>query len=377
MSNGRASSPIGTPPTIGFPSGGGGSDGEGCAVIISLVLIFGIPLALLSFLHSKLGGAIFWYSGKMLLLTICITIIPTISASITRILLLRSFIDVFIFSLFLVGSLWIFNLSISTIWITYGVSVIAVLEFGGLLSKFNMNYTVAGIQRNTDDAIWSDSVAQIRKIVLYGELIYISIPLSMLSGTIVGMIRVSPPAETIKITILITLSVICIELFIIAIIEFVCMCHPFVYMKFSPSTELSTKINRACIIAEVRKIYLLDSIHSIVIFVGLSVIILKLANLTGSSTTMLLISLFIVLSFLFNQTPYIIGQSLMRRNLLHDVQGLRRAQALETLDKYAPLFPLARYITTISMSGTAGYFLFRFLEKIATDIIGKTIGKLW
>lgn len=337
-------------------------------------MILGIPIVALIFLYDYLGSELFWLCGKLFLLALCITLIPSISAALTNNIIFIAFIDILSFSLCLTGAFWLFKLPFSLHGITYGVGLIAVTEIGGLLNMSNINYTLVSLKQNSDAHLFHRSIEKIKKIVLYGRLVYVSIPLAILAGAITAMVRLSSVSETLRFTVIITLSVVAFGLLVITIVEFVGMSHPFTYMSFSEEIDLKRKLDQAYTITEIRKIYLLDSIHNIILVVSITMVVLHLSHVTFLDSIEMLIPLFIILLFLFNQLPYVIGQSLMRRKLLSKIQGLKKAELLEIMDKYMPLFPKGRYITTLMMSGTAGYYIFKSLEKVLLDILGKVLG---
>ena len=64
---------------------------------------------------------------------------------------------------------------------------------------------------------------------------------------------------------------------------------------------------------------------------------------------------------MFNQLPYMIGQSRLRREVLKNYRNAKRVDMEEELKKYAPLFPkwdfLINSVSPVSAGGFA-YFLF-------------------
>jgi len=365
----QASSPLTTAPTVRYS--GGGSNGDFWVAVISLAIIIGLPLLALSFLYDHLGAEVFWHSAKMLFIALILSIIPSLSVPLTENLLLRTLLDVVLFSVFLYGALWLLNISLSGLWIAYTVGIIALLQVGGLFTQINMNYTIHSLKKNHDSHLWEEMLVKVRQIVKCGKILFISIPVVVVIGTVVGMVRASPPDETLNITVLLVTGVVCIELLIISILEFFHMSDPLVHISLPKGINLGRKIDLGCTLTEVRKLFLLDAIHCVILAVGLIAIVLKIYKVTDISMTVLLLSLFVVLSFAFNQVPYITGQFLMRRKLLFGYQGIERAKAMETLEKYAPLFPTTRYMGALTMTGTAGFFLFRILEGLIVEAFGK------
>ena len=109
-------------------------------------------------------------------------------------------------------------------------------------------------------------------------------------------------------------------------------------------------LDLACIVADLRKVYLYDAVHNVILLVAFAAIV---AGLWGISIDIKrLVASLVGLSLLFNQLPYVLGQSAFHEKVLERYEGVKRAEMAEKLKKYAPLFPKSDFLATLFMTGT-------------------------
>jgi hypothetical protein len=140
----------------------------------------------------------------------------------------------------------------------------------------------------------------------------------------------------------------------------------------SPESE-SLAIDGACVAADVRKLFLYNQYQQLAVAIALATLLWHFASRPMPVAALILI--FLSGAVLAAQIPYIIGQQRAHDEALGDLQGVKREEVREKLAKYCPVFPGRESLLALSMSGTAGGFLFKALEKIMTELLAPLAGQ--
>lgn len=364
------------------------------------VVIF---LASLIIIAGVFGRPRLVFCVQMALFTASIYIVPTVVHRLTQGQgrLAKILLETTLFmSLLIAFSLWLFGRDGLGFWIAYAVGLILVLEAGSNLMERYMLMTVERVSR-TESLSCLQSDAEAAEKMFRGELVlYISVPLGLTFGTIVGLIA----NWTIQITVVFSVQIV-LALASLVLIGF--LIGAFVRMSDSqfkeakvtspriekagetegilrklgkalrflvPPLESSNKQDQeqrdlylAYVITDLRKLYLYDSLHNIILVVSFAAIILKFRNI-GVDTKWILATL-IGLGFILGQLPYIIGQSLLHEKILDRYEGMQRADLVHKLKKNAPLFPTIDFMAALFTTGTAGSVVYYLLDQIVKDTL--------
>jgi hypothetical protein len=110
-----------------------------------------------------------------------------------------------------------------------------------------------------------------------------------------------------------------------------------------------------------RKIYLFDSLHNALLLMAFVGVVLSLANVNITLTRVIL-SL-IVVTLVFCQLPFSVGQTRLHRQILWRVKGSQEAEVRKKLEAAAPRFPAFQLLSSLATTGT-GSLLYFLLEEV-------------
>ena len=105
-------------------------------------------------------------------------------------------------------------------------------------------------------------------------------------------------------------------------------------------------------VTNVRKAYLYDALHNLTLLAAFIAIILVLWG--TAVDTKLFVAGAVAGAFVFNQLPYMIGQSQLRNEVLKNYRNSKRVDMEEELKKYAALFPKWDFASVLISPLTAG-----------------------
>lgn len=342
--------------------------------------LYGLCLALFYLIISIFSE---FFAIKMFLLSFIVIYIPTfsnilnqrifhfsnINQRISRIL----FETIFFMVLILFFYLWSIGPIIFSVWIIYALILILLLEIG---SHFVDLYNTTIQNRLSNNSLWeklSKDVEIINKMIHDEPIMYISIPLGLIIGTLVGIVLKWTPQLSIIFSIQIILILASIVIIYFLLISFKRMSQSlyqnekFISLRKYSHDQDNEYLELANMIAELRKIYLYDAMHNVFLFIGFLAILLNLTGVTFN-IRLLVINAFLM-SFLFNQLPYVIGQKSLHNKILENYKGIERADIAEKLKKYSPLYPTSDFLTTLITSGTAGGLIYYSLYQIVENFI--------
>lgn len=361
-------------------------------VIITLY-IFLLCAAVLSW---WIGSSDLLFIAQMGLLTTTLCLIPTVAYLLVgeRRIVARVIVETLLFVALLLGfSLWVFGTAVLRIWIAYAVTVILLLEAGGHMIQW---YLVSTLERLSTSVLFTgvQSASRALERMFHREtILYVSVPLGLIIGTTIGLIRTQSSQAIIILSLQLVLLMASFILLCFLIYAFVRITDPLFVRTSTSLPEISEERLRggagpsgkvfrvvapisqpdtvdqkqrdfdlASVVTDLRKIYLYDALHNLILIVAFVATMLVLWGVTID------IRLFIVGAvggaFVFNQLPYMIGQSRLRREVLKNYRNAKRVDMEEELKKYAPLFPkwdfLINSVSPLSAGGFA-YFLFTSL----------------
>jgi hypothetical protein len=357
--------PIGVPPTpiLGLP-----------------LLLFVIVLPLLSIgwlIQNNFGGVI-----QIILLTITICITPTITHLFTqkKSRIARSLLESFLFIGLLLGfSLWMFGLSSLGFWIIPSILLILVVEIGSNIIEIYKISTLEHLSKEITFENVKDKANEIEQLFKNEVAIYSSVPLGLLLGTIVGIIYHHSHFEMVVFSFKIVLIIASNILIYFLCISFERMSDSLfkesdisspklkkeqkgilglfakLYKLIVPSQDDSRQKDRdielACIVSDLRKIYLYDAIHNGLLLIIVGIIIAQLYGINFINQKLLIIAFILALLFIFivfNLLPYSIGQASLHNQILKKYKGKERIAMLEKLRRHSPLLPLQSFVSRFS-----------------------------
>lgn len=358
-------------------------------VIVLLIMVWILFLVFLGWLQSRLPFTI-----KTLLLMVLICFAPIASVEwfskrrVSRVVV-ETLMVIAVVSLFLWSE---FGSQPIGTWILYTALIVFVLQVGSHVIEYYKDDSIARLSG------WSEhweflkgNTFVVNQVFRRQQITYLSVPLGFLVGLQVGLVQGYSNAATVAACLIAILLLASISLVYFLINSFLRMIDPiFVTQPVSapvvqPSVpagkvmrlllglhieivvppdpeekheERDLELSHAATI--LRKIYLFDSIHNVVLvsaFVGV-----MLSFLEVRPTTLQIVLGLLVVTFLFCQVPYSVGQMRLHRKVLRRFRGIKEVELSEKLGKVAPRFPAFQLLTSLATSGT-GSFLYYLLEE--------------
>lgn len=384
--------------------------------LTSKVLLFGIVVFLLIgfglwifiTLSSPLAGWVnttrFLFAGQMILLTIAVCLTPTIAHLVTqqRGRVARVIVETLLFVALLLGfGWWMFGFGAFGFWIAYAVVLILLLEVGShlieqykiaILKRLSRNVSLKGLQNN----------AKAIERMFHRELIlYISVPLGLIAGTTVGLVRGHTAQTVIVFCLQLVLLLASLVLFYFLVYAFVRMSDPlykisqvsspqivdeqmsahlgffsklsrilrFLVPSAKPETEnqVQKDLDLAYMVSSLRKVYLYDAMHNVILLVAFMAVVVSLWGVAIDPKW--LIGSLIGLALVFNQLPYVVGQSRLHEKVLEQYEGVEHGEVAAQLKKYSPLFPTFDHLTALFATGTAGGLVYFLLDQFVKNTL--------
>ncbi len=347
------------------------------------------------------GGNSLVFVSQMMFLIAAICLIPFISHQLTKRwgVMAYIFVESLLFIVLILGfNLWVFGTSNVGMWIGYVIVFILLLEIGASIVEWYKNITLKRFVRsNSQDNL--QMYAKTFEKMFHNELIlYISVPLGLLIGAIIGLIRNWSSKVTILLCLQLVFLLAAFLLLYFLVAAFQRMSNPMfetsqesstevieedsgsffyqfrkVIKVFIPSQETSvgdheqTDIDIAYMISDLRKMYLYNAVHNVILLI---VFIAFALNLSGFIVkTKWLLSGLIGSSLIFNQLPYMIGQLRLHDRVLERFEGVKRSEIAEKLKKYAPFFPKVDFLSALFTAGTAGGVLYFLLDQFVKNTL--------
>jgi hypothetical protein len=318
-------------------------------VLLGIGLLLGGLLYVIPVVGQWRSKAEFILAGQMTLVTVVVCLTPTAAHLFTKQhgRVARVIVETLLLvSLFLSFAWWLFGTAILGIGIAYAIVLILLLEIGSHLVE---RYKVVILRRLSHHAPFRslrDDAEVINRMFLREQALYISVPLGLIAGTIVGLGRRQTPQ---------TIVVLCLQLVLLlaSVVLFSFLLYTFARMS-DPLFKTSHKydLDLACMVSDLRKVYLYDAMHNVILLVAFVAIVVRLWGISIDAKW--LIAGLIGLSLVFNQLPYLIGQARLHEKVLERYEGLKRAEIDEKLKKHAPLFPTFDFLAALFITGTGG-----------------------
>jgi hypothetical protein len=347
------------------------------------------------------GSAGLLFASQIVLLTVAVCLTPTIAHHLTKRWgrVARVVLETTLFTALLLGfGVWLFGVAVVGVWIIYTIVLILILEAGSHLIE---RYKVITLNRLSRSVAFKNlqSDAEAVERMFHNELtLYIPVPLGLIVGTIVGLIRNQRPQEIIVFCLQLVLLLVSLVLIYFLLVAFSRLSDSMFRTSHVPSPRVSEEkrdgllghigkvfrllvprpksekedqeqndLDLACMVTDLRKVYLYDAMHNVILLVAFIAVALSLWNIVID--TKWLISSLIALGLVVNQLPFVIGQSALHEKVLERYEGLKRSEMAEKLKKHAPLFPTLDFLAALFTTGTAGGVLYFLLDQFMKEAL--------
>ena len=302
-------------------------------------------------------------------------------------------------SLFVAFSYWVFGSRGLGSWIGYAAALTLILEIGSRLVERYVQATLNRIIRNVS---YRDLMTDARSVekMFRGELVlYLPVPAGLVIGTVVALLENWGPSAALRFSIELVLALASLVLLFFLITAFARMTDALfredavssvslaegpvrsgalgslgkIFRFFVPSPQVDQDgqeqkdLSLAYMISDLRKAYLYDSAHNVILLVSFAFIMAAMSKISiGIQWVVLAL---VGLGFIFGQLPYIIGQSLLHEKILDRYEGVKRAEVAEQLRKNAPLFPTVYFLAALFTTGTAGGLLYFLMDQFLRNAL--------
>lgn len=346
-------------------------------IVFGFLLFSGIGVVL----SKIIGSTLLLFLSQMTLVATLICFTPTLTYWITKRrdwmmhVLLESFLFV---SLFLLFSLWLFGISSVGIWIFYAAALIIFIEAGSYAIDWQKDAVLKRLAKGVSFRNLQTDASAIEMTFRQERILYFSVPLGLLVGTIIGFVQ----RQILNLIILTCLQYVLILSSLVLLyflaIGFRRMCNPLYATSHVPSPELIVKnregtawlleivapptsqalsqkgLDLAHDVSDLRSIYKYDALHNTLLIVLFTNTVL---NMHGIKLSFIWLILAILASaFLCGDLPYAIGQHLLHEKVLEQYTGTEHSEK-KKLEEYAPLFPPLALLAGLTTAATIGGFL--------------------
>jgi hypothetical protein len=368
-------------------------------VVLSLLalLLIGVVTSAFYLLFSWRSGAGVLLFSQMALLTITVCVTPTVAHHLTKRSgrVARVILETLLFASLLLGfGTWLLGNVAFGGWIIYAFVLILLLEVG---SHFVEHYKVISLNRLVRSVSFKnirDDTETFEKMFRSELALYISVPIGLIVGTAIGLDRNLTLEAILALCLQIVLLLASLVLLFFLVYAFARMKDPLFrttqvsspnisdeWMKESESffrkigkvlsflvppskpesqDQVQKDLDMAYMVANLRKVYLYDAVHNVVLLVAFAAVVIGLWGIPIDAKWLL--ASLVGLSLLFNQLPYVLGQSALHEKILDRYEGTKRADISEKLKKYSPLFPSSDFLAALFTTGTAGGVLYFLLD---------------
>lgn len=370
------------------------------AIFIGIGLLVGLSLLLFNWQ----GGARLLFVSQMLLLIIVICLTPTAAHHLTKQQgrIARVVVETLLFiASFLAFGYWLIGGTIFGIWIAYAAVLVLLLEIGAHFVEHHKIVTLKRLSRSVSFKHVQSNAEALEKLFHNELVLYVSVPLGLVAGTTIGLIRSQTPEATLVLCLQIVLLLAALVILFFLVNSFAQMRDPlfkttqiyspkisnewmverkgfiskigrvFRFLVPSPKPETVDQeqkdLDLACMVADLRKVYLYDAVHNVILLVAFAAAVLGLWGI--SIDVKWLIASLVGLSLLFNQLPFVLGQSALHEKVLERYEGTKRADIAEKLKKYSPLFPTSDFLAALFTTGTAGGVLYVLLDNFIKEAL--------
>ncbi|HEY6540426.1 MAG TPA: hypothetical protein VIZ18_05790, partial [Ktedonobacteraceae bacterium] len=369
------------------------------ALIILALLVVGIYLVVRTTggaSSTLTGTSSLLFIGQMVLLTTAICLVPTFVYRLTgrRVRVMHVFIESLIYIvLFQLFGLWLFGTAALGAWIIYASALIILIEAGSYLVQWRKDATLKRLVNGSLFKSIKGDAEAIEKMARYEVVLYISVPVGLISGMIIGLIRHQGSLQIVEFCFQLVLALAALVLFYFLCVGFKRMCDPLFQTIPAVLPEAALKkrkgkntprvpprprknldqqyINLACDVSGLRKVYKFDALHNTIMLVAFLAVVTKVTFVAVDMKW--IIAGLLLLTLVFSEIPYGIGQYLLHQRILENYTGGKHAEMAKTLQDSAPTFPPWEFLGALLTTGTAGGILYVLFSQFIQNILGTII----
>ena len=367
---------------------------------LGLALLIALSVIWLAVGSSPLWRGRLLFAGQMALLTVVLCLTPTPAYYLTRRwgrvarVILETSLFTAIFTLFYA---WLWRWEGLGEWLRYAVILVLLIEVGSHLVEWHKMKTIERLSRSNLFVNLRPDAETLERMFRHELATYVPVPCGLVIGTVWGLARGWSPQATVSFSLQIVLWLTSLVILYFLITGFVRMSDSLFKNSDLPSTQVASPpkakrprggkkfrlsasakagagegqqrrvLDLACMIGDLRKVYLFDSAHNVVLLVAFTAVALKLQGI-GIDERMLLL-LLLLFSFGLNHLPYIIGQSRLHEKVLEPYHGVERAEINAKLKEHAPFFPRWEFLAVLLTSSPAGGVVYFLLEHSVHDVL--------
>jgi HEAT repeat protein len=338
----------------------------------------------------------FWnlllFIDQLVLLTIVVCLIPTfVSALLSG---SRYAARVFMESaayivIFLGFALWLLGTGALGSWLFYAAALVLLIEAGSHYLKWYKDNTLKRLRNGTSYKNIEVDAKALEKMTRNEVALYIPVPVGLVLGTVVGLIRHQTALQVVELCIQVVLLLAALVLLYFLIVGFLQMSDPPLETvpKFLPPLTKSVSkgkrapkasqrlqealdqqyIDLACDISRLRMVYKYDALHNTILLVAFILILIEVWLIPIDVKWLIASLLFATL--VFSEIPYGIGQYRLHNRILEQYTGGKHAEMAKKLQDYAPIFPPWAFLGALLTTGTAGGILYVLLNQIVQNAL--------
>jgi MFS family permease len=369
--------------------------------VAGVILVIGILASVVWVLSTWRGWTILLSVSRIAIVITAITLIPTAAEQLTerwgRLARVMLQIGLFIALLPVIALLFLGTSGVGA-WIAYGAGLVILVEGGGYIVGRNKELILQRLFRSVWPAGLRSEVETIKKMFYSQWTLYIAAPLGLIVGTIIGLLGSWSLQSTVMLCLQLILILASLVLLCFLVFAFVRMSDPLFETRDVPSPRLTEEprgvflkrlrkvftflaprpepeskdqedkdLDLAVMVADLRKVYLYDSMHNVMLFAGFSAVAVSQWGIEVDIKC--LVGSLIGLSLMFNQLPYVIGQSAFHERLLERYEGTKRVEIKEKLKKYSPLYLKLDFSAGLFATGTAGGVVYYLLDQFVKSTL--------
>ncbi len=354
-----------------------------CAIITIFIEIYtrivsavGIS-SLITFLVLSAKSPPFIIVFQGLVLASVFSAIPLLAAKFTKARgrVYQSVAEIVLFTTTTIGIGYIlFGFKGNNRWILYALAIVLFLEIGANLIDFIRGSIFHRIDKTQQYKVLRKDAVSFDVMFNYEKILYAALPLGIVLGALIGAFQNTTQTEVT----LLSIRAIALSAFLILVFFTIKSLRQMIVPMYrltnlfnqapvftssqrEDNREKEEKIiSLAFMSTELRKLYLFDSAHNILLMFLFSYTFIMTY---GAAIEFKYLILFLIATnILFSQFPYVLGQYLLHQQALEQFEGIPRVDVDEKLNKYAPLYPTFPFLAALLTSGTAGGLAFYLLD---------------
>lgn len=273
--------------------------------------------------------------------------------------------------------------SIWNAWIGYAGLLIALVVGGGHLVEWYRDDILTRVRKDTTAAKVHSDLTKIDNFFHDEQFIYVSVPLGLASGLLIGWWKHLEPWTVIIVAVQAMAFLFVVTLLVFLLKLFHRMWDPILRFDQGVKKTIPTEMehNVAYAVSELRKVYLYDSIHDAMLLVSFLALALRLGQVQIGKNHVCFLSFGLcsgaaqidkgwllgglaAVILVLNQLPFMVGQRQLHLLVLDKLEGWSRAETFAKIKESLVLFPKIEFLAALFASGSAGGAVWSLAEKL-------------